>query len=277
MGSVIKVGGMALPDGVMMRTDRAWAVARSDGSVVAGHFPEERGELIARIPVARVVVGLFRGLRTTMREGSGRRLLWGTLALQAVWTVVKIRHGHFSWPLWVTLGFPFALLVVIRVLSPQSLWRYHGAEHKAVTAYEAGMDLTDIRAVLRCSRVHDRCGTNIVVPALFALATIPEVSPLLDLPISIVVVAACAELVAVLEARPRLVVTRFVLGLGRLAQRWVTTAEPSPAQQAVGCHALAACLAYHHRVIAGTATDDQAPGSEGGRLSSSLRRVGAAA
>lgn len=37
---------------------------------------------------------------------------------------------------------------------------YHGAEHKSITCYEAGMDLT-VENVKKCSRFHPRCGTSL--------------------------------------------------------------------------------------------------------------------
>jgi uncharacterized protein YqhQ len=40
----------------------------------------------------------------------------------------------------------------------RELWRYHGAEHKAVNASEAGLELTAANAGTM-SRVHPRCGT----------------------------------------------------------------------------------------------------------------------
>jgi uncharacterized protein YqhQ len=40
----------------------------------------------------------------------------------------------------------------------RELWRYHGAEHKAVNAAEAGLELTAANAGTM-SRVHPRCGT----------------------------------------------------------------------------------------------------------------------
>lgn len=44
---------------------------------------------------------------------------------------------------------------------------YHGAEHKTISAYEHGMELT-VENVKKCSRVHDRCGTTF----LFIVMTI---------------------------------------------------------------------------------------------------------
>ena len=39
---------------------------------------------------------------------------------------------------------------------------YHGAEHKTISCYEKGLDLT-VENVKKCSRVHDRCGTTFMV------------------------------------------------------------------------------------------------------------------
>ena len=45
------------------------------------------------------------------------------------------------------------------------VWRYHGAEHKVVNAYEARTDLRDVAAVQGWT-IHDRCGTNLVLIVL---------------------------------------------------------------------------------------------------------------
>ena len=39
---------------------------------------------------------------------------------------------------------------------------YHGAEHKTISCYEKGLDLT-VENVKTCPRVHDRCGTTFIV------------------------------------------------------------------------------------------------------------------
>ena len=39
------------------------------------------------------------------------------------------------------------------------VYMYHGAEHKTITCFERGMDLT-VENVKKCRRVHDRCGTT---------------------------------------------------------------------------------------------------------------------
>ena len=39
---------------------------------------------------------------------------------------------------------------------------YHGAEHKTISCYEKGLDLT-VENARKCSRIHDRCGTTFMV------------------------------------------------------------------------------------------------------------------
>ncbi|MFF2090266.1 DUF1385 domain-containing protein [Paenibacillus sp. NPDC058174] len=42
------------------------------------------------------------------------------------------------------------------------LFQYHGAEHKVITAYEAGEDLT-VKNVQKYSRLHYRCGSSFII------------------------------------------------------------------------------------------------------------------
>lgn len=45
-------------------------------------------------------------------------------------------------------------------------YMYHGAEHKTITAYEKGLELT-VENVRTCRRVHDRCGTTFMFFVMF--------------------------------------------------------------------------------------------------------------
>ena len=110
------------------------------------------------------------------------------------------------------------------------MWRYHGAEQKAVNAYEARADLRDGAAVNGFSRIHDRCGTNLV-PIVFALALLclplstGALGQVLSLAAAVLVIAAALELFRLVERAPRSPVSRAVL-LGRALQRVLTTREP---------------------------------------------------
>jgi len=58
------------------------------------------------------------------------------------------------------------LLVYLYVISltpiVKRLFQYHGAEHKVITAYEAGVELT-VRNVQRFNTLHYRCGSSFIV------------------------------------------------------------------------------------------------------------------
>ena len=54
------------------------------------------------------------------------------------------------------------ILYIVAITAMKDIRRvfmYHGAEHKTITCFERGMDLTPENAK-KCSRLHDRCGTT---------------------------------------------------------------------------------------------------------------------
>ena len=53
------------------------------------------------------------------------------------------------------------LLIVSRMKDIQRLFKYHGAEHKSISCYEAGEELT-VENVKKSSRFHPRCGTSFI-------------------------------------------------------------------------------------------------------------------
>lgn len=264
--AVVRIGGQALADGVLMRTSRAWAVARDDGSVQVGALAAGRA---SRVPVLRVVVALGAGMRLAVGRGmlgagirssaSSRRrnlrFLWVLLGVEAIGVAFTVAFGDRSLPaaatVAVTAGPWVAAFGLLRLCAPATLWRYHGAEHKAVAAHEAAVDMGDVAAVLACPRVHDRCGTNLVFLAMLGGLTLAGLPSFLQLPSLLLLLATTAEVVSLAARRPRSFPSRVLLAGGRALQRWVTTAEPTPVEQAVGCRALAACLAEHDRLGAG--------------------------
>ncbi len=133
----------------------------------------------------------------------------------------------------------------------KAVWRYHGAEHKAVNAYEGGADIHDLEQVARYSRVHDRCGTNLAVIVL--LVTLVSYFVVGSLPLwlggvySLVVVALALEFFRLLGKRPSSRVGRVFLAGGRALQRSITTAEPGPEHLKLACDALECVLALEVR------------------------------
>src|SRR3954469_19569052 len=67
------------------------------------------------------------------------------------------------------------LLLLSRLRDLRRVFEYHGAEHKTIAAYEAGVPLTPENAA-RFSRLHPRCGTSflliVMIVAIFVFAPI---------------------------------------------------------------------------------------------------------
>ena len=57
------------------------------------------------------------------------------------------------------LVFIIYIVLISLVPSLRRIYMCHGAEHKTITCYEKGKELT-VANVKKCSRVHDRCGTT---------------------------------------------------------------------------------------------------------------------
>src|SRR4051812_6943853 len=143
-----RVGGQALADGVLMRTSRAWAVARADGSVEVGPFPKAH---LTKVPVIRVLAGLgpalamgVRALAKGAKRGGkrtnrgARQLLILLVALSLLGFVAPRLPGSSPTGLSAALAGVATMIVTLAVLrsfAPKTIWRYHGAEHKAVTAH----------------------------------------------------------------------------------------------------------------------------------------------
>ncbi len=53
------------------------------------------------------------------------------------------------------------IAIVSRMSDIKKVFMYHGAEHKSIACYEAGMDLT-VDNVKKCCRFHPRCGTSFI-------------------------------------------------------------------------------------------------------------------
>ena len=87
---------------------------------------------------------------------------------------------------------------------------------------------------------------------LTQLSTIPSTEPaspgMVQPPAFLLALAIAAEVVTLAAGRPGAPLSRLLLGGGRWLQRVLTTAEPSAAEQAVGCRALLAALEEHARL-----------------------------
>ncbi len=141
------------------------------------------------------------------------------------------------------------LLVLSRVRDLRRVLEYHGAEHKVISCYEAGDELTPARARLY-SRLHPRCGTSflliVMVLAIFVFAPVGlpawwilVITRILGVP---VIAGLAFELIKWAGRHRSQRWVQLVMAPGMALQR-LTTREPDAGQLAVAIAALEAVLA----------------------------------
>jgi uncharacterized protein YqhQ len=251
--SPLRLGGMALRNGLLIHGPTSWAAAARTGDGVIevssgpkprfsrgrlGSTPLLRGplrlaEAFAVIPVAR------RQLPSARLPIEDLRVLAIALATAALSSAIR-RLG----PATVAregLVAGLGLLPAATALRDRDLAAYHGVEHKAIGAYERGsFDPAD------APKEHDRCGSNLIAP-LLALSVAGQLilerlmsrpGPVPRALAGVASVSGAVELFAYAERHPDSAVGRALHGIGHEIQRLFSTREPSPEQLEVGSAAL---------------------------------------
>ncbi len=192
------IGGQAVIEGVMMRNANAVATAvrEPSGTItvknekiisIAERFP------ILKKPMLRGVVALGESLVVGLKALSYSAQMAGdegetlsdkeivltmifSLCLTIVLFVIiptaaaKYVHSAIKDPMLLNLAegglrmliFFLYIYGISRMKDIKRVFQYHGAEHKTIHAYEAGMPLT-VENVQKFSTLHPRCGTSFLL------------------------------------------------------------------------------------------------------------------
>jgi len=247
----VRLGGMALGNGVLVHGPNAWAAAirTRDGELkvvarrkrlrAAGvrnpllRGPARIAEALALLPLVKTalpeaelpmsrpgVVGsmiassaLLRGVRRSGLRPVARELTAAALSIAPA--VLALRGGELA--------------------------AYHGAEHISIGTYEHGEDRP---------REHERCGSHLVGPMLITTAAgnvlaerAPEqLRPAARAAGAVGAVAASVELFGWMNRHPGHPVARALAWPGHELQHRLGTRDPSPEQLEVADAALTACL-----------------------------------
>ena len=149
----------------------------------------------------------------------------------------------------IRMGLFFGYIALISFLPAiHAVFQYHGAEHKAINALEAGLPLTQENA-LASSRIHPRCGTSFIFIvmainiAVFSLLPRPVIWLRFPLHIAMIPVVAGISYEILKFAgkfrRNPLVMAVFAPGMW---SQYLTTREPDPAHVEVSLAALRSVL-----------------------------------
>jgi uncharacterized protein YqhQ len=247
----VRLGGMALANGVLVHGPTAWACAvrTRDGElkVVARkkrysgakvESPLLRGP--ARLADALSIVPQIRRALPEARLPFQRKGVLAAMVLSAaaVRVVRTSRLGPAAQELMSGLlsAAPAAL-----ALRGEDVAAYHGAEHISIGTYEQGT---------RAQREHERCGSHLLGPLLATTAlgnTLAARAPehmrtSARLGAQFAAVAASTEIFGWMVRNPDKPLARALAKPGHELQHRVATAEPTPEQIEVAEAALAACL-----------------------------------
>jgi uncharacterized protein YqhQ len=173
----LRLGGMALRNGLLVHGPTHWAAAvrRPDGSieVASERKPELVPGLVAKVPGLRGPIKLAesmlvlplvrRRMRSARMPFEDARVIGATAATLLLSSA--IRRGARATAAREGLIQAIGVVPALVALSDRDLAAYHGAEHKAIAAYEQGVE--DAAAV---PKEHDRCGSNLIVPMMLLSA-----------------------------------------------------------------------------------------------------------
>jgi len=258
-------GGQAVIEGVMIRSRKHMVICvRQEGAEILTkteeiNSPSERHKVL-RLPFIRGILALFETLYLGVKglffsanavlEEEGEEFTYKevvitiamALPLMAFFIVVPFLLTTLLKLTGVIFNVVEAIVrltIFLIYLKLVSLWsevrrvfQYHGAEHKAINAYEAGVAL-DVTNARRFSRLHPRCGTSfifiVVLVSILLFSIMPDLGLLARLAYRVILMpvigAISYELLKYSDRHRNSRIMKIVVMPGLGLQR-LTTREP---------------------------------------------------
>jgi len=256
MTDKLRLGGMALANGVLVHGPTAWACAirTADGEI---EVAARRKRLLAsrvRNPLLRGPARLLEALallpqikralpeaKLPMQNGRVFASIAGaSIAVKGIRENERIRP--VAQELLVSL---LSFAPAVFALRGGELAHYHGAEHITIGNYEQGEGAT---------KEHERCGGHLIGPLLATSAIGNVLAGLAPARMQkpahaaaqLGALAATTELFGWMTRHPENLLAQGLSKPGHELQHRLSTAEPTPQQLEVAEAALAACLALEH-------------------------------
>ena len=249
----LRLGGMALRNGLLVHGPSHWAAAvrDADGSIATASGRKPRATALDGVPGVRGVVRLAeafaviplvkRALPQARLPFEDARVIGVMLGSAIAGSMVRRRRRGAGGE---AAAMAISLAPALVSLRGGDLAAYHGVEHKAIAAYE--QDATDVEA----AKEHDRCGSHLMAPLIASnLAgtallrrAIAAPGPLSSGAVALASTGLAVEVFAWSDRHPRSAVARALHRPGHEVQRVLATREPSERQLEVGRAALAEIL-----------------------------------
>ena len=248
----VRLGGMALSNGVLVHGPTSWACAirtpEGEIRVVSARKrllapriqqPFLRGPL--RLAEAFAFIPELRRRLPEARLPFERPAVLAATIASAVTVQVVRRSDRLGEAARELLAGSLSLAPALLALRGGELAAYHGAEHVSIGSYEHGE---------KRAKEHERCGSHLIGPLLAAsavgnvlVARAPRsVRGPARIAGSVAAVGAAVEVFGWMTRHPGHPLAKALARPGHELQHRIATAEPSAAQLEVAEAALAACL-----------------------------------
>lgn len=248
----VRLGGMALANGVLVHGPTSWAcairtpvgeikVASARKRLLAPGIqqPFLRGPLRLAESFA-IIPDVRRRLPEARLPFERPGVLAATLASAVTVQVVR-RSDRLGGVARELLAGALSLAPALMALRGGELAAYHGAEHVSIGTYEHGE---------RRAKEHERCGSHLIGPLLAATAAGNVLAARAPARLrgparaasAVGAVGAAVEVFAWMTKHPGHPLAKALARPGHELQHRLATAEPTPAQLEVAEAALAACL-----------------------------------
>jgi uncharacterized protein YqhQ len=235
-------GGMARYGGIdFFGPNYSSSAERRDGKIYVWIDPfnlwQPKG-VLARISKWPVLRSIFFWVRVLLQlAGSIWALVSFVGIIVVLWLLVQLMDfgsdsigGLLGAVLHFFALFPIlpVLLLFFAAMKFTVIGRYHGAEHKAVAAYEKYGEVT-LEGTGDMSRLHPRCGTNILIYIVLAALADPFIN---WAPYAIL------QFILITEAWFIFGKTRASIAIGNFTQKYFTTSEPGRKELEVAVESL---------------------------------------
>jgi uncharacterized protein YqhQ len=253
----LRLGGMALRNGLLIHGPTHWAAAvrDSDGELEVASEPKPQlaPGLSARLPGLRGPLKLAEALavlplvRRRMPAArlpfEDRRVVAAIGATLVATSLLRKRFG--STALRESAVQAIGALPAVVALLDRDLAAYHGVEHKAIAAYEQGIE--DPAGV---PKEHDRCGSNLIAPMMLLSIggtvllerLVERPSPVARATVGLAGASLAVEMFAWSDRHHGDPLAEAFHTPGREIQRLIATKEPTAQQLEVGIAALTEIL-----------------------------------
>jgi uncharacterized protein YqhQ len=248
----VRLGGMALQNGVLVHGPTSWAVAvrTDDGELrVASGEKSLRGADVtnpvlrgpARMLDAFLLLPRIRRARPEVRFPFERPVVLLSMIATGLAAQRLRRSTRLGPATRELLGGVLSLLPATLALRGSELAAYHGAEHISIGSYEHGEPR---------GKEHERCGSHLIGPLLLSSAVgaalaarLPEQARgVARIGVAVGSIAAATEIFSWMVRHPDHPVARVLARPGHELQHRLATADPDAAQLEVAQAALDACL-----------------------------------